>query len=250
MSARVEALFRHPVKSLGEEAVGALALEAGRPVPWDRVWAVAHGRSEFDPDRPEWVRARNFVTQTHIPGLARIRVAFDEAAGRLTLAHPERPEIALDPDTREGAAALAEWIAPLAPMRPGPYRIARLPEGALTDFPDSHVAINSVASLRALEGAAGRPLARVRFRGNVWIEGLAPWEEFDLVGREIALGEARLRVTERIMRCNATAASPETGRRDLPLPEILESRWGHGDFGVYAQVVRSGRVAIGDPVAA
>ncbi len=250
MSARVAALYRHPVKSLGEEGLGAVALEAGRAMPWDRVWAVAHGGSAFDPEAPAWVEPRNFVTQTHIPELARIRAAFDEGSGRLTLSHPARPEIALAPESPEGAAALAEWIAPLAPLRPGPYRLARLPEGALTDDPEAHISLANLATLRALEQAAGRPLAHIRFRMNLWVDGLAPWEEFDLLGREIAVGGARLEVVERTVRCNATAASPETGRRDLDIPRLLEARWGHCDFGVYARVAAGGRVALGDPLGA
>ncbi len=248
MSATVARICRHPVKSLGEETLEAVTLETGRHMPWDRVWALAHGRAEFDWEAPVWAQARNFVTQTHIPELARISARFDEAAGRLTLAHPERPEITLEPATAEGAEALAAWVAPLATMRPGPYRLVTLPEGALTDFADTHIALNSEASRRALSEAAGRDLAHIRFRGNIWLEGLAPWEEFDLLGREIRLGHATLRVTERIERCNATAASPATGTRDTPVTEILDTRYGHRDFGVYAQVVAGGRVALGDPL--
>jgi len=249
MSATVAALYRHPVKSLGEEALEAVELAAGCHMPWDRVWAVAHGQSAWDPQAPAWVEARNFVTQTHVPELARIGVAWDPATHRLTLTHPDRPEISLDPDSEVGAARLTDWIAPLAgPVRPGPYRLVRLGHGALTDLPDSHVSIKSLASLRALEQEAGTPLAHIRFRGNLWIEGLAPWQEFDLIGREIAVGGARLAVFEECERCNATAASPATGTRDLALPAILRRRWGHADFGVYARVVGGGRVALGDPV--
>ena len=53
-----------------------------------------------------------------------------------------------------------------------------------------------------------------RFRGNVWLDGLEPWAEFDLVGRDIRVGAATLRVRERITRCKATTVNPETGRID------------------------------------
>jgi uncharacterized protein YcbX len=87
-----------------------------------------------------------------------------------------------------------------------------------------------------------------RFRGNIWLDGLAPWEEFDLLGREITIGEARFTVRERITRCRATCTDPETGRIDVNTLDLLESGWDHTDFGVYAEVTQSGAVALGDPV--
>lgn len=247
MSGKVAALYRHPVKSLGEERLEAVALGAGRHMPWDRVWAVLHGGGRFDAERPQWVGARNFVTQTFVPNLSRIVMRFDETTGKLSLDHPQADPISVNPDT-EGEA-LCDWLLPLAgAIRPGPYRVARLPDAALTDFPDAHLALNSMSSLAALEDAAGGALARGRFRGNVWIDGFAPWEEFDWVGREITVGEARLAVTDRIQRCNATSANPATGLRDSNPSNLLKRRWGHMDFGVYARVVKGGAVRSGDPV--
>lgn len=249
MQATVAAIYRHPVKSLGEEALQAVSLTAGRHLPMDRVWAIAHGASLFSEDNPEWVRARSFVTQTFVPRLAQISISYDDASGTLSLSHPDLEEITADPETPEGAAALANWVAPLAEgCRQGPYRLCRLPDGALTDFKDTHVAINSLASLRALSEAAGRDLEHIRFRGNFWLDGLAPWEEFDLLDKEVQIGSARLKVVDRVVRCNATTASPRTGNRDVPVPQILMDRWGHQEFGVYAQVVGGGEVRLGDPV--
>ena len=85
-----------------------------------------------------------------------------------------------------------------------------------------------------------------RFRGNLWLEGLAPFAEFDLVGREIRVGGAVLRVREPITRCKATTVDPATGVRDADTLGALEAGWGHQDFGVYAEVVEGGRVAVGD----
>lgn len=244
-------ICRHPVKSLGEEALESVALAAGRHMPWDRVWSVMHANSDFDPDRPAWVAAKNSVTLTRTPALARIDCAFDPATGALTLTHPDRPPLTAAPDEAAGAAAIADWVAPLAaPSGPGPYRLARLAEGALTDFPDTHIAIGSLASLRALEGMAGRPLEPRRFRMNLWLDGFAPWEELEWTGREITVGPVRLKITDRIQRCAATHASPESGRRDTPVTELLHARFGHMDFGVYAQVVEGGEIRVGDPAAA
>lgn len=243
-------IFRHPVKSLGEEALGSVALTAVRPLPWDRAWAILHGGSAREPATGSWRSRQNFVVQAMVAELARVVVAFDADTRRLSLAHPVAGHAEIeDPDSEAGARALTRWIAPLASAtQPGPYRVARARDGALTDEPDGHVLICSTASRAALEEMAGQPLAPIRFRANLWLDGLDPWEELGWIGGEIAVGEARLRIIRRCERCNATAASPETGARDVQVPALLRRRLGHMDFGVYAQVTTGGVVRTGDPV--
>ena len=248
MTWQLAEIYRHPVKSLGEEPLDEVRLEIGRTLPWDRAWAVGHGGTRWDPERPEWAISGNFVNQTHVPRLAQIAVSFDEATGRLTLSHPDRLELTVSPGTPEGDAALTEWVAPLTDGSPrtGPFRICQAPGVAFTDFEETHVSIGSVASRRALEGLAGQRLEPIRFRMNLWLDGLAPWEDLELVGREIEIGEARLRIIRRDARCNATAANPATGERDVPVPALLRRTFGHIDFGIYAQVVAGGAVRRGD----
>jgi uncharacterized protein YcbX len=116
-----------------------------------------------------------------------------------------------------------------------------------SDFPS--VAILNHASLRALGDRLGADLHMERFRGNVWIDGAATWAEFDWIGRELRIGGATFRVRERITRCKATTVNPDSGRIDADTLGALQAGWGHQDFGVYAEVVAGGPVAIGDEVA-
>ncbi|MFV0472750.1 MAG: MOSC domain-containing protein [Pikeienuella sp.] len=243
---RLAAIRRHPVKGLGEESLTSVALAPGRHLPHDRAWAVAHGKSAFDPAAPAWVARRNFVVQANSPEMARIACAMDEATGAISLSHPALGALKADPAT-EGAR-IADWVAPVAAgSGPGPYILVRQPEsGALTDIADAHVSIGSLATLRALSALAGRELAPIRFRMNLWLDGFEPWAEFDWIGREIAIGGAKLTVTARVARCNAPAASPESGTRDIAVTKLLHANFGHMDFGVYAQVMKGGAVAIGD----
>ncbi|MGR3342290.1 MAG: MOSC domain-containing protein, partial [Paracoccaceae bacterium] len=80
------------------------------------------------------------------------------------------------------------------------------------------------------------------------IDGLAPWQEFEWIGKRLRIGSVVLMVRERIVRCLATAANPDTGYRDADTLGALKHGWGHTDFGVYAEVLSSGEVAIGDSI--
>jgi len=79
------------------------------------------------------------------------------------------------------------------------------------------------------------------------VSGWPAWREFDFVGQEITVGKhARLRVIKRIVRCAATNVDPDTGMRDLSIPDTLMRCFGHADCGVYAEVVEPGEIAVGD----
>jgi uncharacterized protein YcbX len=59
---------------------------------------------------------------------------------------------------------------------------------------------------------------------------------------------ARLKVVKRIKRCAATNVDPDTGFRDLEVPQALTRHLGHGDCGIYAEVVKGGEIAQGDNI--
>lgn len=242
---RVAALWRYPVKSHGREKLERVTLTEGQTFPWDRRWAVAHERSGADGS--EWVRCGNFSIGTTVPRLAGIDARLDEATGIVHLSHPDLPDLSVNPDT-EGARLVA-WADALVPEnRPRPARVIRGAQRGFTDSDYPSISIMNAASHRAVEGRLGRSLERERWRGNIWLDGFDPWEEFDWLDHTLAIGGAELTVRERILRCTHTAASPRTGQRDTDTLGLLQDNWDHQDFGVYAEVTKTGDVAVGDPV--
>ncbi|KMK68222.1 MOSC domain-containing protein [Puniceibacterium sp. IMCC21224] len=244
MSARVTDIWRHPIKSHGREALDTVTLSAGQTLPWDRVWAVAHEKS--DADGNIWVPCQNFSRVSKAPQLMALTATLDEATEVITLRHPARPDLRLAPD-RDGDAFL-DWVKPLMPEnRAQSARIIRSRERGMTDSDFASVTLCNMSSHRAVEQKLGQPLSIHRWRGNIWMDGLAPWEEFDWMDREVQVGNAVFKVRERTERCVATTTNPDSGVRDADTLGTLRS-WGHSDFSVRAEVVRSGDVSLGDPV--
>jgi uncharacterized protein YcbX len=68
------------------------------------------------------------------------------------------------------------------------------------------------------------------------------------VGKRIAAGGVMLEATARIDRCAATNVDPDSGRRDLRVPEALTAAWGHHDCGIYLKVIGGGMLAAGDAI--
>lgn len=240
----VTRILRYPLKSHGREAVEQVALRAGESMPWDRVWAVAHDASRADGH--EWVPCANFSRVAKAPALMAITATFDEATERLTLSHPRLSDLVFNPDTE--ADAFIHWVTPIVPQdRALPRRILRLDGRGFTDSDFPSVTLCNMASHRAVEAHMGRQLSIHRWRGNIWLDGAEPWSEFDWIGRELAIGDAVLRIRERTDRCMATAANPDTGQRDADILKALD-HWGHQDFSVRGEVVRGGSVAVGDAI--
>jgi uncharacterized protein YcbX len=119
---------------------------------------------------------------------------------------------------------------------------------SFSDVAKKVVSIINLASVAAVENAAGSPVQPLRFRGNVYVAGWPAWHEFDLLGRELIIGNARLKVVKRIQRCAATEVDPDTGIRDIPVPRALMDAFGHADCGIYAEVIAGGTIAAGDTI--
>ena len=92
------------------------------------------------------------------------------------------------------------------------------------------------------------PVHPLRFRGNVYVAGWPAWSELDLVGRELKIAGTRLKIVKRIVRCPATNVDPDTGARDLNIPQTLLRNLDHADCGIYAEVTEGGEIAAGDTI--
>jgi uncharacterized protein YcbX len=243
MTWTLASICRHPIKAHGREDLASVLLSAGECLPGDRRWAVAHEAAKLVEG---WNACSNFHRGAKAPALMAITAELH--GDSVVLRHPDRPDLQFSPDAAADLTGFLEWLAPLSPPeRARPARIISTGRG-MTDSPFPSVSILSDASLRTLSQQMGLQLSRHRFRGNLWVEGTAPFEEFDWVGRELQIGEAVLKVEERITRCNATKANPDTGRIDADTLGALDSRYGHHDFGVYAVVTRGGTVILNDKV--
>lgn len=248
MTGLVSNIFRHPIKSIGREPLGFADLVAGKTMPNDRVWAVSHALSKFDTENPAWVSCANFIRGSKAPSL----IAFSATlqGETYTITHAGSGEsFSFNPEDSAQHPAFLAFLARYIPEnRAMPKALVKVPERGMTDTGFPSISILSQSSLKALADAAGKPVEMERFRGNIWLEGLEPWAERAWPGKLLRIGEAEFEVREHIGRCAATTANPATGEQDVNTLKILRKNWGHTDLGIYAEVVKSGRVALQDKV--
>jgi uncharacterized protein YcbX len=242
MTVRLAHICRHPIKAYGREMLASVRLSAGKGLPFDREWAIAHEAAKL---APGWNPCMNFTRGAKAPALMAVTASLDEATRRVTLAHPVAGEITVAPDEPAEQTRLLTWADPLIP--PERARPAAVVRGgvAMTDSDFPSVSVLSLASLAALSKQMGTDLSIHRWRANLWLEGASPWAEWDWIGQRFRLGDAVLEVVERITRCTATTVDPETGMVQGNTLAALETGYGHQDFGIYARVIEGGEIALG-----
>jgi uncharacterized protein len=246
---RIASLHRYPVKGLAGQSLDALELTAGAGVPDDRRFAILRGDTSFDASHPRWVAKEKCVMLMRDTALARLRTRYDERTSVLALDADGEPALEVDLSSAEGRERAAAYVARIAEPSGGAPRIVEAGAMSFTDVPENCISIIGQASIDALSAAAGSTLHPQRFRANVYVTGGEAFAELGWLGREIALGDVVVRPFARIPRCAATSVNPETAERDLTVPKALKQHFGHVDMGVYAEVVRPGRAAVGDAVA-
>ncbi len=245
-AATLAAIWRHPIKAHGRERLETVTLAAGEAMPWDRRWAVAHDAARL-PEAVGWAPCANFSIGSKNTALTAITARLDETRAEVTLDHPDRPSLTIRPDDPADATRLIGWLRPISPAdRAQPERLVALPARGFTDTDYASVSMLNLSSHKSLEAEMGIALSPLRWRCNLWLDGLQPWAEEGWAGRRFRLGEAEIEIAEPIVRCKATTADPATGRVDADTLGALRAARGAQTMGVYARVVAPGRIAVGD----
>jgi uncharacterized protein YcbX len=216
------------VKSLLGEELDVLDVDE-RGVTGDRLWSVRTPDNKIGSGKT----TRRFAA---IPGLLMLRartvdgqVEINLPNGRTCLAHDPAVDL-----------ALADHFG-------RPLTLAR--ESDVSHFDDGPISLLAVESVAAVCRTQRGCIDASRFRSNITLCGLPPFGEDALLGRLISVGEVRLEVTMRSVRC----AMIDMETADLPgQPGNLRAVGQANDacLGVVARVVRPGRVRVGDHVRA
>lgn len=247
---RVASLYRYPVKGLSPERLAAVSLLKGQYFPSDRLLAIENGPSGFDPAAPMHQPKLKYLMLMRNEALARLKTRYCDETGELTITHEGREVLRADVTAPDGRAALTRFFESYMPKElRGEPRLLAAPDGyRFTDSRSGFVSIINLASVAEFEQRIGAAVDPLRFRGNIMVDDLKPWAEFDLApGQEIASSSGlKLQVIKRIERCAATNVDPETGFRDLQIPKALLTAYGHFDCGIYCRITASGTLAEGD----
>lgn len=262
MQAQVSQLFIHPVKGLRPAAADRVSLVAGHGIRGDRAFALLFTDAEGATGTREqpFLEKPAYAVQNDWPALASLESSHDAASGRFFVREEGKPPIEAklseEADLCKLDAFFTGFLAKQTPTgkalhpKHAPLRWVGSPDGS-TRYPDrnkAHVSILNLASLRELSTTLGTELDVRRFRGNIILDGLRPWEELDWIGRSFALGGAAIKVEAKIARCKNVDVHPERGVIDAQVLRACALSKGRGSFGMVCTVEKAGELRVGDAV--
>jgi uncharacterized protein YcbX len=220
---KVAAIWRYPVKSMGAESLSDVSV-SWNGLEGDRRWAFI---------RPDAVRS-GFPWMT-------IRERNDMWHYQPSFVEPDEPNrsaiIVRTPDGTEFDVADPRLAAELG----AEPRVLKQDRGIFDTMPVSLITTQTITDLGKEVGTELNPL---RFRPNLLIDGA---DEDALVGSVVQIGAALIRVDGKDKRCVMINVDPETTARHTAVLRAVAQERGMC-LGVYASVVRPGRINVGDLV--
>lgn len=265
----IDSLYYYPIKGLSPQRLDAASLAAGHGFAHDRTYALARADGRYVPGDRQALGKREFHVLMREPALAGVRSEYFPDTDTVELRSIPGVDTALpatghdggallraDLSTAAGRGELTACIAtllglpadrqPVFAEEPG----RRFPDLLRSDDPADMQAVSiiNLASIRELARAAGTEVDPLRFRANIYIDGLEPFAERDLLGSTLEAGGIQLEVFKEIGRCTATEVNLESARRDVPVLKTLQEAFGHTNMGIYAHVRTGGTLVPGTAV--
>lgn len=241
-------IHRYPIKGFSGEIIDQTILESGHGIENDRRFALSISN---DVDGTQWAKSRSFIINSVRDGLLKYTL---RASGSIfTLTAPNSQKLSFNAGNPLSITnfnqALPEFVEPIIGNELAPRLIERIKDNqthGMWDYSDTHLSIINLQTINELSDLAGVELDLRRFRGNLLIDDLAPWQEFAMSGMRYKIGKAEIEVTRPTDRCPATSVNPETGERDAKIPALLADHYGHAFCGIYAHVAKAGKIEVGD----
>ena len=243
----IETIYRYPVKGLSAEELQSTDLHKDDCIAFDRTYAIANGNRDFDPMAPKYMVKTKFLMLMRHEKLAALKTHFCSGTHDLTILRNDKQVSRGCLQQPMGRKIIEQFFAAyLGDQLLGAPHIVSAPDHSFSDVAEKCVSIINLASVRDLGRILGEEIHPLRFRGNLYIDGIEPWAELDWVGKDILIDDVPvLHCFKRIQRCAATNVNPVTAERDLSIPARLARALNHDDLGIYAMVSRDSTISRG-----
>lgn len=249
---QVAALYRYPIKGMTSQPLTEVALQVGRGVPFDREIALARPNGKYRPGMDHGISKSEFYVLVAEARLAGLTTHVDPDTDHLRVHIREHCVLEANLRTAKGRAAVLDFYARVLDLPSGIKPVFARDAGRRftdtahnSDRQMNFISLINLATVRDFAQRVDREIDPLRFRANIYIDGLPPWQEFTLLGREFQLGDVRFRGTKPTGRCAATEVEPGTGHRDIPVPQLLTQTYGHDFMGIYVETLNEGRLPVG-----
>ena len=257
MSATITSINYCPVKSVSFQNVDVCEIKKNIGIAGDRIFAFAKDL-DLDSARlfersPEERKGKwnKVLTLKNSPVLNKYNFLFKD--NQLTLISKNKEILTIDVNQLSERQLLSNKIIelensikePIVLMKNEKFPFFDTSISKKVDFINS-VSLLNIQSINDFKKKIDKKIEILRFRGNICVDGIEPWEERKWIGRIIKINNISFKVENNIPRCVAINLKPTTDDNSLNLLQSLKKTYDHFEMGIYLTPLDNGEINSGD----
>jgi uncharacterized protein YcbX len=259
MSATISSINYCPVKSVSFQTIEKCEIKKDVGIIGDRIFAFAKDldldKAQLFEKSPEERKGKwnKVLTLKNSPVLNKYNFLFKE--NKLTLTFKDKEILTINASELSERQLLSNKILELENSLKKPIVLMKNEElpffdtsiSNKVDFVNS-VSLLNIQSINDFQKKIDKKVEISRFRGNICIDGIKPWEEREWIGKTIKINNISFKVEKNIPRCVAINLKPATDDNSLNLLQSLKKNYNHFEMGIYLTALDDGEINLGDKV--
>ena len=247
---KIENLFYSPVKSISFEESESLNVLTDRGIESDRIFAFVQNLDSNSIknliEDPKSRKLNNFLTLKNSPELNQYN--FTYAKNKLILKKMDEIIISINPFSKNEKKLLCDKINQII-LKDKKLDLLMDEKNPFFDtMPNNSISLINKKSISDFSNKISTNIEIERFRANIYIDGIAAWEERDWIGKTININNINFFVSDEISRCSATNLKPSTDIVTINLPNQLKKTYDHINMGLYIVPQQNGVISKEDKI--
>lgn len=237
---QLQSITRYPLKGFAGERLEKASTHRAKTLQGDRQYAIQYADRVLA-NAEGWRPKKFFMQSVQTDLCSQIWVDWTSETVHFEY-RGDALEISRDPFDSD---TLIQWISSLSPDI-GQLTLEMLSTG-FTDEREAYVSLLNRSTVTAIAEATDTSDHHERYRCNLLIDGVRPFEELSWVGNKLQIGKATFEVIEPIVRCRATECDWH-GTRTADFLERLDQRLNTDVCGLFLRSLDESEVVEGDQI--
>jgi uncharacterized protein len=259
MSAVISSINYCPVKSVSFQTIEKCEIKKDVGIIGDRIFAFAKDLESdkallFEKSSEERKGKWNKVlTLKNSPFLNKYNFLFKK--NKLTLTCENKEILTIDASKLSERQLLSNKIIDLENSLKKPIVLMKNEKLPFFDTSISNkvnfsnsVSLLNIQSINDFQQKIDKKVEISRFRGNICIDRIKPWEEREWIGKIIKINNVSFKVEKNIPRCVAINLKPTTDDNSLNLLQSLKKTYDHFEMGIYLTALDDGKIEVGNKI--
>ena len=247
---KIENLFYSPVKSISFTKSEFLNVLKDKGIQSDRIFAFVQNLDSISIknllEDPKFRKLNNFITLKNTPELNKYNFIYIK--DKLILKKQDEIIISINPFLENEKKLLCDKINHIIIKNKKLDFLMDEKNPFFDTMPDNSISLVNKKSVTDFSMKILSDIEFERFRANIYIDGLAAWEERNWIGKTIKINNIDFFVSGEISRCSATNLKPSTDIVTINLPNQLKKTYDHINMGIYLVPLQNGVISKNDKI--